>query len=128
MRYLGVDYGKKRVGLALSDEEGIMAFPYSVVENSVGLIEDIADICKEENVQILVIGESKGLDGVRNVIMDDIDKFVNGWREQSNLPIFLEPEFLTSHQAQKIQGMHDKIDASAAAIILQSYIDRHKSS
>ena len=124
MRYLGIDYGTKRVGIALSDEAGMMAFPKDVVANTEKLLDDLLTICEKEGVEKVVVGESKNLDGTPNPLMEDINSFVTDWKARSVIPIVLEPEFLTSHQAQKIQGKNDMIDESAAAIILQSYLDR----
>ncbi len=124
MRSLGIDYGTKRVGLSLSDEEGMMAFPKVVLKNSDLLMNEILQTCNEEDVKEVVIGESKNLDGTPNPLMKHIEVFVEEWKKRSEIPIFLEPEFLTSHQAQKIQGKNDMLDASAATIILQSYLDR----
>lgn len=125
MRYLGIDFGSKRVGTALSDDGGVMAFPHLVFKNSDSLIDELKELCMNESVEKVVMGESKDLSGKRNKIMDDIDKFISRWKNESDIEIVLEPEFLTSHQAAKMQGgKNDKIDASAAAIILQSYLDR----
>lgn len=124
MRYLGIDFGTKRVGIALSDEDGKMAFPKEVIENSPRLLGRILDMCIEENVGAIVIGESKDLDGTRNPLMKKIEVFVDSLRTNTKIPVFFEPEFFTSHQAQKIQGKNAMIDASAAAIILQSFIDK----
>ena len=55
MRYLGIDYGSKRVGLSLSDEEGIMAFPYKVVMNNMELLDTIHNICGIENIGAIVL-------------------------------------------------------------------------
>lgn len=126
MRSLGIDYGSKRVGIALSDEGGIMAFPHSVIQNSSEFLKEIVQLCEENKVKQIVIGESKDLKGIRNRIMDDIDVFIHDWKDKSDIPIYLEPEFLTSHQARKIQGINEMLDASAATIILQSYLDKIK--
>ena len=124
MRFLGIDYGTKRVGLALSDEDGQLAFPKSVLSNTKDLIEDIKKICVEENISGVVIGESRDLDGTPNPLMKDIEVFMEKLKKEINTPLYLEPEFLTSHQAQKIQGKNSMLDASAAAIILQSFLDK----
>jgi putative Holliday junction resolvase len=124
MRYLGIDYGTKRVGIALSDEGASMAFPKGVVRNTSTLVEDIVYLCDEESVAGVVIGESNKLDGTPNPLMEDINRFIHKWKEKTQIPISLHPEFLTSHQAQQVTGKNDMIDASAAAIILQSYLDK----
>ena len=129
MRYLGIDFGSKRIGLALSDEEAMMAYPHSVIRNTKTAMDEIIAICNKEGVEEVVMGESKNLDGTPNPIMEAIDDFVALWTMREGMVIYFEPEFYSSHQAVKMRGKdakHDKIDASAAAIILQSYIDRQK--
>ena len=56
--------------------------------------------------------------------MKDIESFMEDLKKEIDIPLHLEPEFLTSHQAQKIQGKNNLLDASAAAIILQRFLDR----
>jgi putative Holliday junction resolvase len=124
MKFIGIDYGTKRVGVALSDEEGKIAFPKEVLPCSNRLIEELLDICIREEVGGMVVGESKNLDGSANPLMKDIDRFVSKWRRESRIPLFLEPEYMTSHQAHRVQGKHALLDASAAALILQSYLDK----
>lgn len=124
MRYLGIDYGSKRVGLALSDEEGKLAFPYVVLENKSDILERVKLIIEKEKVEKIVIGESKNFQGEENKIMLDIKKFADDLKEAVGKEVFYEPEFLSSHQAVQIQGKNSELDASAAAIILQSFLDR----
>jgi putative Holliday junction resolvase len=127
MRYLGIDYGKKRVGLALSDESGRLAFPHSVLPNDTALVEAVSTIAKEQKVKAIVVGESKDLSGKANPLMKDIDVFMAALKKAAKKPLILEPEFWSSFQAGRWQGKTDKLDASAAAIILQSYLDRTRS-
>ena len=127
MRYLGIDYGTKRVGIALSDEGGMMAFPKGVIKNTATLVDDIAYLCDEESVAGVVIGESNKLDGTPNPLMKQIEEFIATWKAHTEIPISLVPEFFTSHQAQQVTGKNDMIDASAAALILQSFLDREAS-
>ena len=122
MRFLGIDYGSRRVGVAVSDEEGRIAFPDCVFDNGVSLVEDIASLCSERNVKKIVVGESLDLSGKPNAIMSDIEKFAHALGARTGLPVFFEPEFFTSVQARKASGEH-VVDASAAAIILQSFLD-----
>ncbi len=125
MRYLGIDFGEKRVGIAMSDDEGRIAFPQIVLTNDSDLLKNIANLCIKNNVEVVVMGESRDFHGKINEIMWKID----GFRKQLELiglKVIFEPEFMTSIQASQITGENDMIDASAAAIILQSYIDKNK--
>ena len=125
MRYLGVDFGSKRIGLAVSDDEGKMAFPCSVVQNNENLLNEIEKIIEKEKIEAIVIGESKNFQGEPNKIMAEIEEFKKILKEKIKLEIYFELEFLTSSQAKQIQGENKMHDASAAAIILQSYLDKN---
>jgi putative holliday junction resolvase len=126
MRLLGIDYGKKRVGIAISDDKGMMAFPKTVLPNDNFLMRDLKDLIKGHAVETVVIGESKDYKMNSNPIMSKIRAFVDELEKETGVSVVYEPELLTSHQAAHFQGKTDMIDASAASIILQSYIDRIK--
>lgn len=126
MRILGIDYGEKNVGLAVSDELLNMAFPLLVLNNTESLVTEIVSICKEKEVKEIVVGESKNFQGKENEIMKEIKPFVEKLKEETGLLIHFHPEFLTSVEAERIQGKNDLHDASAAALILNSYLDSTK--
>lgn len=124
MRLLGIDYGKKRVGVALTDDKGLMAFPKAVLPNDNFLVTELRDMVKNQGVSVIVLGESKDFKMIDNPIMSQIKMFKDELERATGLEVFYEPEMLSSHQATHFQGKNVMIDASAAAIILQSYIDR----
>ncbi|MCC2630694.1 MAG: Holliday junction resolvase YqgF, putative holliday junction resolvase [Candidatus Paceibacter sp.] len=121
---MGIDFGTKRVGVAVSDSENKFAIPHSVIQNSKKLIEDLNTIICDTEVEIIILGESKDFKGQDNKVMPKIRELKDAIENQLHKQVIFEPEFLTSHQAQHIQGKTDLLDASAAAIILQSYLDR----
>ena len=123
MRYLGIDYGAKRVGVALSDGAGNFAYPLSVLENTEDLLSVIVKLCKENNVGTVVVGESKDFSQKENDIMREIKPFVKSLEDRTGLKVFMHPEFMTSMEAEHIQVYNDMHDASAAALILKSYLD-----
>jgi putative Holliday junction resolvase len=123
-RYLGIDFGSRRVGIALSDEEGKFAMPRAVLPNDRYLFGEIKNTCAAHNVKAIVMGESKDFKGNPNPIMKDIEFFKGELERELQLPVYLEPEYMTTEQAGREQGVNALIDASAAAIILQSYLDR----
>ena len=120
MRYLGIDYGTKRVGLAISDEAGKIAFPFSILDNRANLIEQITKICVEKKVAKIVLGESLNYQSKPNLIMAKILDFKKHLAEKLKLEIIFEPEWLTSALATRSGGADD----SAAALILQTHLDR----
>jgi putative holliday junction resolvase len=123
MRYLGIDYGGKRVGIAVSDETKTFANPLVVLQNNEELISKIKEICTQQEVEFIVVGESKDFDFKDNEIMKEIKPFIESLKLNINVPIEMHPEFLTSKQAEHIQGKNDMHDASAGALILQSFLD-----
>jgi len=133
MKYLGIDYGKARIGVAVSDESAIMAFPLGTVASGEKALQEIVDIARENNVVIAVVGESYNLQGAPNPIQKDIKAFTQRL-QRAGVAVEFEPEFFTSAQAER-QGKDKRgntvapqqhTDASAAALILQSYLDRKR--
>ena len=124
MRLLGIDYGKKRVGIALTDDRGLMAFPKAVLPNDNFLITEIKNMVKSQGVSRIILGESKDFKMIDNPIMSVIKMFKDQLELATGVEVLYEPEMLSSHQATHFQGKNAMIDASAAAIVLQSYIDR----
>jgi putative Holliday junction resolvase len=136
MKYIGIDYGTKRIGIAVSDETGSLAFPLGVVKAGQGALEEVASIARENGVQKIIIGESRDNSGRPNEVMEDIERFKKDIEGLTGLPADYEREFFTSTHAarqfapqeksRKQNPSHDNLDASAAALILQSYLDRVK--
>jgi putative Holliday junction resolvase len=122
-RLLGIDYGTARIGIALSDEGGTIAFPYAVYPNDSEVISLLKKLKDEEEVGGIVVGESKNFQGEDNAIMEKIRKFAKKLEAELSLPVYFEPEFLTTVQV-KHNERADMRDAQAAAIILQSFLDK----
>jgi putative holliday junction resolvase len=126
MRYMGIDYGLKRVGVAVSDETGTFALPEKVLQNTPKLLDELNIIICDKNISTVILGESKNFKGQDNTIMPEIRAFKEKIENNLGKVVIFEPEFLTSHAAERFQGKNDLHDASAAALILQSYLDRGK--
>jgi putative Holliday junction resolvase len=133
MRYLGVDYGSSKIGLALSDESGTMGFPHSVVSNTPRLIDEVCVLIAKENVGAVVIGESHDFKGADNPIAKDARALGALITERAGVPVFYESEVFTSALARRAPEKEMKsrspksranVDASAAALILTSYLSR----
>ena len=124
MRYLGIDYGAKRVGVAVSNETNEFALPLAVLPNDQDLLSVFKKIIAEKKIEAVVLGESKNFKGEDNRIMAAISDFKASLEREAGLPVFLEPEFMTSAEAEHIQGKTAMHDASAAALILKSYLDK----
>lgn len=133
MRYLGVDFGSKKVGIALSDEAGTMGFPHAIVPNTPRLVDELCALIAKESVGAVVIGESRNLAGGENPIAEEARAFGNLITERAGVPVFFESEIFTSAEARRAPHKelktrapkrHPATDASAAALILTSYLSR----
>lgn len=127
MRYLGIDYGRKRVGTALSDETGAMAFPHEVVPNNEALVAAIESLITKEGVSGIVIGHSTNQAGEDNPIHAAATEFMTDLTLATGLPVHFEPEYYSTQEAIRFQGRTDKTDAAAAAVILNSFLDKQTS-
>lgn len=125
MRYLGIDYGSKRVGVAVSDESLTFALPVSVIRNTPDLIPEVRKIAAEYATKEAVIGESRKFDMSANKILPEILAFKEAL-DKDGFTTYLELEFMTTEEAEREQGKHAKSDASAAALILQRFLDRKR--
>jgi len=129
MRYIGIDYGTKRVGVALSDDDGKMGFPHKVLNNTSTLLDEIVQLISDEQIKGIVFGDSKNLDGKENKVQAELKAFAAKLEAQTNIEIAFEPEYYTTKQAkdaQKLAGKEsERADAIAAAIILTSYLERY---
>lgn len=126
MKHLGIDYGEKRVGIAVSDENGLLASPRAVFPNNRSLVSDLAALIKKEGVQAIVVGESRGRSGEDNPIMERARRFARDLERETGLAVHFEPEFYTSREARRLTADTPQtlVDAEAAAIILSSFLSR----
>ena len=134
MRFLGIDFGEKRIGLAISDPAGRFALPLTTLErrNDRSALRQIAEIARQEGVGRLVLGEPVGLDGQRGANADRVRRFGERLAELTGLPLELVNEALTTVEAQerlREAGVDPRkeparIDALAAQILLQEALDR----
>lgn len=128
MRYLGIDYGTKRVGLALSDDAGVMGFPHAVLTNDGRLLEEVAALIERERVEAIVMGESRNFSGEENPVAQEARAFAESLTQKTGRPVHYEPEMLTTQEARRdFEGIrtHGVVDSSAAALILTSFLSHH---
>ena len=119
MRYLGIDYGKARIGLALSDPGGLIAFPHTVVHTP----EEVIREAKAEGAEAVVVGLPLSFSGRPSAQAQGTRAFAAKLGQALQLPIEFENEVLTTKMAERSSEKH-RADASAAALILQSFLDR----
>ena len=135
-RVLGIDLGSVRVGIAISDGSGILAAPHSTLERKPSdsdTIQEILNIAILEEVIELVIGIPNSLSEQNKIARSQTDEFIALLKTATELPIIEMDERFTTVLATKqlreggysAKNMKTKIDAVAAAQILQSYLDNH---
>jgi putative Holliday junction resolvase len=132
-RYLGIDNGEKRVGLALSDPLKIIATPFRtlLVHNTNQVIRELDKIIDEQDVELIVVGNPLGMKGQQTVQTKRVMEFTDKLRD-IGYKVMLEDERLSSVSAkrimieQEIKTGYNKelIDQTAAAIILQQFLDK----
>ncbi len=125
-RFLGIDFGSKRLGIAISDELSKMAFPHAVFANDNKLVEKLVDLIQSKGVTEVVIGRSLNRDGAPNKVQQLIESLITDLTLETGLPVHLEPEQYTTQAALRIQGRNEMTDASAATLILDNYLTKKK--
>ena len=120
MKHLGIDVGSERVGVAVSDDSGAVAFPLKELERKT-CVSRLSDLIKEKKITTVVFGESVNLDGTDNPIMKEVREIADALQKQ--VKIVFEPEQFSTQAAGRLgKGS----DVEAATIILQSYLDRRR--
>lgn len=125
MSILGIDFGEKRIGLAIADSELKIALPFKTVKSE----KEIEEICKNRKISKIIIGLPRGLSGKNTEQTQKTKEFAQRLKNNLKIPINFQDERLTSKQAEKmLQNKHKKedIDAISAQIILQTYLDSRK--
>jgi len=136
MRILAVDHGEKRIGLALSDPTATIASPLQVIKHVSRLLDaaQVANIASENDVGLIVIGQSFDEEGNPNLAGRRAAKFAEALKEQTNIPVELFDESFSTQDARATRiemGVSRKkrsghMDELAAVMILRSYMESHK--
>lgn len=134
MRLLGIDFGLKRVGLALTDEGGRMAFPRPALERTSNdaLVAEIGRMAAEEKIEAVVLGLPIAMDGQETDLSRQVRNLARRITSKTGLPVHLVDERLTSAEAQarlrevgvSSRKMKGKLDSGAAVLILEAYLGR----
>lgn len=139
MRALGVDYGQRRIGLALSDPTGLLARPWKsmprvggAAKTATSLATEIARLhAEDDGLVVVVIGLPRRLNGSETELTAEVQKLATSLRHRISVPVVLQDERLTSREAESILAQRIKdwrkrkplLDAASAAVILQDYLD-----
>lgn len=126
MKYLGIDYGSKKVGFAQSDDEGRMAYPLMISPNDGSLLKDTLELIRELKFSTVVIGESVDGKGKPNPIAKEARKFGAELESATDVVVAFEKEWYSTVEARKQPGKEGdhNVDDQAAAIVLQRYLDK----
>ena len=133
MRILAIDHGSKRIGLAISDELRMIAQPLEFVsaEPFTGFLSRLKEIIRDKQVGVVLVGMPRNMDGSYGPAALKVQEFVAVLKEATTIPVQTLGERLTSAQANRLliqanvrrSKRKEKVDKTAAAILLQSYLD-----
>ena len=132
MRYLAIDYGRKRMGIAVSDELKLIAQPLEFIPSAPfeRFLDRLKQLIIEKEVELVLVGLPRNLDGTYGAAAQNVQKFISQLTTALAIPVRSWDERLTSAQANRVlQGnvrradRKEKVDKLAAAILLQSYLD-----
>lgn len=126
MRYIGIDYGTRQVGVAVSDPAGAFAFPRTTLENDAKLVGALCGLARDEEAAAFVLGDTRALSGGENPVTAAADAFAKRLESECGLPVHRMREAWSSAEAMRYAPAgkrHD--DSAAAAIILQRFLDAH---
>lgn len=139
MRVLGIDYGARRIGLALSDATGTLASPWRLIDRQAVpgqvldvLVRDVqALIADDDGLEAVVVGWPRRLDGSPTDQTPHVEAFARALGARVGVPVVLQDERLSSHEAESRLAERErdwrrrkqKLDAAAAAIVLQDFLD-----
>ena len=135
MRWMAIDHGTKKIGIAFCDEMEIVASPYGVwiMEGDLSL-EKLAGLARAENAQALLVGLPLHKDGNESITAASAREFGQALAERTNLPLAFVNEHLTSSEAKglliqsgvKPKDHSAKLDAAAAAVILREHLENRR--
>lgn len=137
-RILALDVGEKTIGVAVSDEAGLMAFPGETILRQEGKKRDMAalrQLIADRQVGEIVVGMPLMLDGTRGIQAEKVEAFIAVLRNSVRIPITTQDERLSTSEAERVLIAADRrreqrkrtVDSMAAALILQTYLDRKRS-
>ncbi len=142
VRVLGIDYGARRIGLALSDATATLASPWRLIERPCSeratlalLLREIDELIKsDDGLEAVVVGWPRRLDGSATHQTALVEALARSLEEQVTVPVILQDERLSSHEADGRLASRErnwrrrkaKLDAASAAVVLQDYLDHRR--
>jgi putative Holliday junction resolvase len=134
MRYLAIDYGTKRTGLAICDPTETIVSPLAIIKSRKELLEKISEIVHTENVGAIVLGLPLSMDNSKGAQAQLVLKFAERLRSHLKIPVYLQDERLSTYTAEEKLSLAnltrseiaDRIDAVAAGEILEAFLEQNK--
>ncbi len=136
LKTMGIDFGERRIGVAISDPEGKLAFPFGVVERETDrrAVHQLKEIARRESVRALVVGDPLSFDGEAGAASERARRFGHKLGKVTRLPVHWIDEALTTVEANErlraagIDTRQDpaRLDAVAAQILLQEALDQRQ--
>lgn len=133
MRVLAVDHGGKHIGVSVSDPTGLLARPLAVLEHTSRMVDAarVAELASEQKAGLIIVGQSFDEAGLPNRAGRSAARFAEALKRQSEIPVLMWDESMSTQDAQASRlaagtsrkGRRAPVDAAAAAMILQSYLD-----
>jgi putative Holliday junction resolvase len=124
MKYLGIDYGSKFVGIAISDEGGGIAFPRAEIPNDEKLLSFLVRMIEQEKIGQILLGDTRSSGGRANPVTEAVEKFAVVLAQATAVPLEFVPEIWSSIEASRYaEKGNEHSNAAAAAIILQRFLD-----
>ena len=138
-RIMGIDYGSVRIGLAVGDPLGILAHPRGAWKNNDSFWTQLAGLVKTEGISLVVVGMPLNLKGQKGKKAEEVDEFISRLKRETGLEVVTWDERFTTSIAQRTliemgtkkkdrRNKKHNVDAMAAALILQSFLDSTKKS
>lgn len=134
-RSLGIDFGTRRIGLALSDPTGTLATPLPFLENSTPekVTKNLKDLVENHGVETIVVGMPRNMDGTYGPSAEKVRNFIAQTQPHLAAKVVTIDERLTTAQASRElsqiglnqKDLRKKVDSSSAALILQQFLDRN---
>lgn len=132
-KLLGIDYGEKRIGIAISDEQQNYIFPGETIENSSSTFKEIKDIVEKENIEQIIVGFPVNMRGQESAQSEKTKKFAQAIQDRTKISVKLEDERLTSQLAKRLlktvpgkKKQKGNIDRQSAVLILESYMEKNR--
>ena len=132
---MALDYGERRIGIALTDPEQLITFPYHTIDTkkTPDVVKEIVGIVKNQDVGSLIVGNPLNTHGTDSKKSKDIKTFVAMLSNHISIPITLWDESYTTRAAialmnqanRKLKKNRDKVDQLAASLLLKDYLDHH---